>query len=112
MAGNQSRGLIQASKTRGWDPTVIPARDGVAADSSILPTFDRDQGNIAADIGSPGDWCVGKLPGGTPDGWPNELGVPGTSVSSPVDFQSSQNTGNEDRRTTNADPTPAMPGAD
>ena len=63
MAGNQSRGLIEASKTRGWDPTVIPGRDGEPARS--IAGFDIDPGNL---MGRP----VGDLPGGTPDGWPDQ----------------------------------------
>ena len=57
MAGNQSRGLIAASKTKGWDPTVIPAAPGKPAQS--LADFDVDQGNLA---GRP----VGSIPGGPP----------------------------------------------
>ena len=60
MAGNQSRGLIAASKTRGWDPTVIPAGYGKPAES-IAP-FDKDMGNLP-------DFTMGRLPGGNPDGW-------------------------------------------
>ena len=57
MAGNQSRGLIQASKTKGWDPTVIPARGDQPAES--LANFDKDMGNL------PGH-RVGTIPGGAP----------------------------------------------
>lgn len=57
MAGNQSRGLIAASKTKGWDPTVIPAAPGKPAQS--LSDFDVDQGNL------PG-YPVGRIPGGPP----------------------------------------------
>lgn len=38
--GGQSRGLIIASKTQGWDPTVIPARDGKPAVS--IANFNKD----------------------------------------------------------------------
>lgn len=62
MAGNQSRGLIAASRTKGWDPTVIPAR-GDSPEVSIV-NFDVDQGNLP-------QYPVGRLPGGTPDGWPD-----------------------------------------
>jgi hypothetical protein len=106
MSGNQSRGLIAASKTRGWDPTVIPARDGEAANSSILPRFDRDQGNLA-------NGHVGQLPDGTPDGWPDGhdvLGVPSPAVQS-LDWQESQNSGNEPKRgTRGANPYPGFGG--
>ena len=57
MAGNQSRGLVAASKTKGWDPMVIPAAPGKPAQS--LTDFDVDQGNLA---GNP----VGRIPGGPP----------------------------------------------
>lgn len=96
MAGNQSRGLIQASKTKGWDPTVIEGGESIA-------NFDKDQGNL------PGRH-VGRLPGGTPDGWPDGYDVPAIDPNA-VDFASPQPSGNEDRRTSGADPTPGKPGA-
>ena len=58
MAGNQVRGLIAASKTRGWDPTVIPGFGSMA-------NFDKDPGQVIIDGPRP----VGDLPGGNPDGW-------------------------------------------
>lgn len=93
MAGNQSRGLIAASKTRGWDPTVI------AGTGESIANFDKDQGNLA---GKP----VGDIPGGTPDGWADDTGVsvraPMTTTFNAPDF--SRETVN--RRTRNANPTP------
>lgn len=101
MAGNQSRGLIQASITRGWDPRVIVGRDG-ADESTILPNFDKDNQNIRF-VGD----GLGKLPDGTPDGWPDGHDVIGVPSPSPqaVDFQSSQNDGQTPNRATKgADP--------
>ena len=107
MAGNQSRGLILASKTRGWDPTKIPSVDG--GNESILPNFDKDQGNHRMY----GDPSVGKLPDGTPGGWPDGhdvLGVPSPSPQS-QDFQPKpQASGNENRRTKGANPYPGFGG--
>jgi len=57
MAGNQSRGLIQASKTKGWDPTVIPARGDQPAES--IANFDKDQTNANV-------YGLGSIPGGAP----------------------------------------------
>jgi len=95
MAGNQSRGLIAASKTKGWDPTEIPGMGG------ILPNFDRDQKNY----GNDGDKCVGTLPEGTPEAWPDSLGNPPTPSPQAQDFQPQpQASGNENRRTSGADP--------
>lgn len=100
MAGNQSRGLIQASKTRGWDPTVIPG------EGSILPNFDRDQGNLA---GKP----VGELPGGPVDAWQDGYAMGGLQLDANAKptFNSPTLKENVSRRTRNADPTPNMPGA-
>jgi hypothetical protein len=52
--GGQSRGLIQASKTQGWDPTVIPGH-GSMADFDKAP--ERDPTSRS---------CVGRIPGGPP----------------------------------------------
>jgi len=57
MAGKQVRGLIAASKTQGWDPTVI---EGFGS----IENFDKDPG---VPMGRP----VGDLPGGTPSAWPD-----------------------------------------
>ena len=114
MAGNQSRGLIAASKTRGWDPTVIPAR-GDQPEVSIA-NFDVDQGNLAG-------YPVGRLPGGItehagPEGRddtrPDRQGT--QSKSNYDDFGQPFSTPkyereNQNNRTTNANPFPGMPGA-
>lgn len=101
MAGNQSRGLIAASKTRGWDPTVIPASGDKPAQS--LTDFDVDMGNL------PGK-RVGELPGGPVDAWPDGYD---TSIGAPAVPFSSPDVGKEnaDRRSSGADPFPDMPGA-
>lgn len=98
MAGNQSRGLIAASKTKGWDPTVIPAGNGKPQES--LTTFDVDQGNL------PG-YPVGRFPA-VPDGWPDDLGVnvsPGVTEPS---FASPQLRENLNHRTKNSNPFAGM----
>lgn len=102
MAGNQSRGLIAASKTRGWDPTVIPAGNGRPAES--IANFDKDQGNYGNQPGK----CVGEIPGGHPDGWPDgydvSKGIPSQQFNSPDVSRE-----NAMRHTRNANPTPANP---
>ena len=112
MAGNQSRGLVAASKTKGWDPTVIP-------DAGSLADFDVDQGNLAK-------YPLGNL-GNPPNGWPNgydvNVNAPASSTPDvppikttypespfretwdPPVLREAQN-----HRTTNANPFPAMPG--
>ena len=64
MAGNQSRGLVQASKTRGWDPTVIPARDGRPAVDLSKIDVDPWPNNIAESTPN-----FPEQPGGYPEGW-------------------------------------------
>ena len=66
MAGNQSRGLIIASKTRGWDPTRIRNSDGSYGES--MANFDKDPAN--APVG-PGAY-LGRLPQGTPDNFADD----------------------------------------
>lgn len=105
MAGNQSRGLIAASKTKGWDPTVI------AGTGESIANFDVDQGNLA---GKP----VGSLPGGTPDGWANNWDngrvdpAVMQNISADPPFRTPDyNRENVARRTSNANPFPGMSGA-
>jgi hypothetical protein len=106
--GGQSRGLIQASKTAGWDPTVIPARGGKPA-QSIAP-FDVDP-NIAN-----GQKYVGEIPGGTPLAWPDGYDVnTGAGIAAPT-FATPDTTYDSGvkRRSTftrNANPVPCKPGA-
>lgn len=92
MAGNQSRGLIAASKTRGWDPTVIPGSPGT------LENFDKDMGNL---YGKP----LGTLPDGVkdsyPDGYDVTIGEPQVTWNTPDAGRE-----NKDRRTTGAPPGP------
>jgi len=65
MAGNQSRGLVAASKTRGWDPTKIPARAGRPEVDLSKIDVDPWPGNIANTTP-----VYPEEPGGYPDGWP------------------------------------------
>ena len=83
MAGNSVRGLIQASRTKGWDSTRIPAGNGQPEQS--LAKFDVDQGNLA---GNP----VGRLPGGTPDGWADghDVDLRALRFEAPVPFNAPQ----------------------
>lgn len=94
MAGNQSRGLIAASKTKGWDPTVIVDRKSGRTES--IANFDKDQGNLP---GKP----TGDIPGGPPS-----LTSPGPKIDD-QDWSTPSPSG--DGRTVNADPNPGMPGA-
>ena len=101
MPGNQSRGLVMASKTRGWDPTVIPARDGKPAVD--LSKIDVDPGNL------PGPY-LGRLSDAgpkadSPDGYDSSIGAPSVPFETP---DTSRETAN--RRTSGANPFPAMPG--
>jgi hypothetical protein len=67
MSGNQSRGLVRASITKGWDPTKIDNGDGSTTDIS---RWDYDSGNIAQ---PPGGY-VGVGPSAatnSPDGDPS-----------------------------------------
>ena len=102
MAGNQSRGLIQASKTKGWDPTKIPARDGQP--EVDITKFDVDQGNLAG-------YPVGRLPGGPVDSWPDGGdGAASITFSETPTFASPDpSKENKARRTTGADPYAGMP---
>lgn len=105
MAGNQSRGLVAASITKGWNPTVIPAGNGQPAQN--LADFDVDPGNL------PGK-RVGELPGGAVIGWPDGFGPPRdapTPAVGSVDFESPQPDGNTPARRGGGDPYPGMPGA-
>ena len=104
MAGNQSRGLIAASKTRGWDPTKIPARDGLP--EVDISTFDVDQGNL------PG-YPVGRLPGGAVNSWQDGVDIAtslGFDQATPFSHPDPEKE-NKVRHTSGADPFPGMPGA-
>jgi hypothetical protein len=98
--GDQSRGLIQSAKTRGWDPTVIPARGDKPAHS--IANFDKEP-----DRPNYGDSMVGELPGGTPLSWPNGYDVNiGEGIQAPA-FATPDTTydsGVKSRRTRNANP--------
>ena len=59
--GNQSRSLIIASKMQGWDPTKIEGGESIE-------NFDAP-----ADINNRAG--TGRLPGGTPNAWPNGYDV-------------------------------------
>lgn len=61
--GDQSKALIIMSKMKGWDPTVIPARDGKPAES--IANF-----NKAPNPWELGDQSVGNLPEGIQDSYP------------------------------------------
>ena len=65
MAGNQSRGLIIASRTRGWDATKIPARAGRPEVDLSKLDVDPWPNNIAQSTP-----VYPEQPGGYPDGWP------------------------------------------
>ena len=65
MAGNQVRGLVAASKTKGWDPTVIPGYGSIA-------NWDWDPGNANTTPYT-------NLSDGTADSWPDGYDVPNIS---------------------------------
>lgn len=66
MAGNQSRGLIAASKTRGWDPTVIPAKGRYPAVDLSKIDYDPYPNNISQQTP-----VYTEQAGGYPAGWPD-----------------------------------------
>lgn len=93
--GGQSRGLIQASKTAGWDPTVIPAGPGSPAES--IANFDKAPA-ICQQVRE--DGALGDLPGGTPLAWPD-----GDVLSESVPFSYPDTTREtKNRATRGADP--------
>lgn len=98
MAGNQSRGLVQVSKTKGWDPTKIPAGGGQG--EVDLSKVDVDPGNL------PGPY-VGRLvgpPADAADGYDSSIGAPSVPFNTP-------DVGREDptrHRSARASPYPAM----
>lgn len=79
MAGNQSHGLVAASKTRGWDPTKIAGFDGAEGD---LAPWDHDPANITT-TGS----YAGNANPGTPtnpsDADPTAVAREGVSFNTP-----------------------------
>ena len=112
MAGNQSRGLIAASKTRGWDPTVIPARDDKPAFN--LADWDVDQTNANGAV-----YPLGRFPEGKVISYPDDYSHPptcssadGTSPPATTFNYPDVTRENKSRRTTNANPTQFMPGVD
>ena len=92
MAGNQSRGLIAASKTKGWDPTIIQGT------GESIANFDKDPGIVDRNH-------VGDLPGGSPLSWPDGYD---TNITAPKVTFNAPDAGRENasRRTVNANPTP------
>ena len=93
MAGNQVRGLVAASKTRGWDPTVIPGLGSIA-------NFDIDPGNA-------GTQFVGMLSDGQQLDWPDGYDVPALKMDP---FPGPDVTREVERdRTTNSNPFPGFP---
>jgi hypothetical protein len=61
--GDQGKALRILSQARGWDPTVIPARGG-------KPEVNIGNFDMAPSRPGDGDHCVGKLPEGVPDSYP------------------------------------------
>lgn len=118
--GGQSRGLIQASKTQGWDPTRIYDCEKHAYGEDISQ-FDRDPKDTPGWPHAPR--FVGEIPGGTPSAWPDQpatpqVGSPDAALDAALATQqqapfATPDAGRETavRHTTNADPFPAMPGA-
>lgn len=105
--GDQSKGLIQASKTRGWDPNIIPAGNG---DGEV----DISEFNMPPERPNFGDMAGRPLPGdvphqtnGMPDGYDVSVGAPRTSFNAPDAGRENAN-----RRTSGANPVPGMPGAE
>ena len=93
MAGNQSRGLIIASKTKGWDPTVIEGFGSIA-------NFDYDMGNYPTRY-------VGTLSDGNNDSWPDGYDVPPLKMDP---FPGPDVTREVERdRTINSNPYPGFP---
>lgn len=98
--GDQSKGLIEMSKARGWDPTVIPATDG-------KPAVDLTQFDAPARRPNSGDGFVGQVPDlktAWPDGYDVNVAGPNTTTFNSPDVSRE----NKSRRTTNANPFPTQ----
>ena len=94
MANNQSRGLIIASKTKGWDPTVI---DGFGS----IANFDYDPGNYATRF-------VGTLSDGNNLAWPDGYDIPGVKAEPPT-FETPEPRTSKNYASRNANPNPGFP---
>ena len=104
VTGNKSsvsRALRIMSRNQGWDPDIIYDQ-GTGKELQNIANFNKDPDSFKHD-------GLGTLPQGTPDSFPEDHG----SVGQGVDWQHPEhNNGNTPaRRTSNADPTPEMPGA-
>lgn len=94
MAGQMTRGLIAASKTLGWDPTVIPG-------FGSMTEFDRDAGRL-------GEWNP-TLAKGVPAPDDSTYDNPGIGPDK-VDFATPDVTRERSKHTTNANPFPGFDG--
>ena len=100
---SQTRALRIMARNQGWDPDVIMDSTTRRPVGSMLP-WNKDPSSMWHD-------GVGAMPGGEPpDEYPDGFDAPTVSPG-PIDWNESQNSGNEARRTSGADPTPGMPGA-
>jgi hypothetical protein len=61
--GDMGRALRIMSLAQGWDPNIIPAKDG-------KPEVNIGNFNKNPERPGDGDHCVGKLPEGTLDSYP------------------------------------------
>ena len=70
MLGRAVKSLIIVSRAQGWDPTrILDQTTGEYGQS--IENFDKPPNPAGT-----GDHCVGTLPDGIPDGWPNSYGNP------------------------------------
>lgn len=102
MAGGQSHALIIVSKAKGWDPTVIPARGDIPAES--IANFNKNQA-----LDPMTHDTTGNLPQGTPLNFPEDHGNPGQG--SPWEHPTNSDGNQPIRHTSGANPFPGMPGA-
>ena len=98
--GGQSKGLIIASKTAGWDPTRIYDPATGKYEESI-ENFDKQPEIFKNQAGT------GRLPQGTPDSFPGEQPLKErVSWNAPDTRRETRN-----RATRGANPAPRRPGA-
>jgi hypothetical protein len=96
--GGISKGLIIASRMQGWDPTKIEGGGGDIENFDKAPKLFTNQAG------------TGRLPQGTPDSFPEDH--PSISPGGTPFEVGAGGKAQADRKTSGANPFPAMPGAD
>lgn len=104
--GDSVKALVIMSKMQGWDPNVIPP--GKSLGGREFPAVDISNFNKAPNprqAGEIGDYCVGNLPEGISDSYPEDH--PSVEAPNYAPFNIPDvGKENADRRTSGADPYP------